>query len=42
MKFVTDITTAALAGILVYIMRSFGEGPLVRIDLGSTDIAHLS
>jgi hypothetical protein len=40
-KFVADVTTAALAGKLIYVMRSFGEGPLVRVDLGSTDIAYL-
>jgi hypothetical protein len=40
-KLIADITATALAGILIYIMGSFGEGPLVWVDLSATDITYL-
>lgn len=41
MQFVADIAATALAAIVIDIVRGAREGPLVRIDLGATNIAYL-
>lgn len=41
MEFVAHMATTPLTGKLIYEVRGFGDGPLVRVDLCATDIACL-